>query len=243
MSNPCARAREISDAQTYNEHARALNTRARTAHAEWVAAMSPEDRKRLASLNLSAAPEDEHEVGGHSPYSLSDIADTPLARTDTDYALTIDRPSEILADQFGITHPQALAILTWHQAEIDLALDTHQANFLQLIVGGLLSSKNPKLNAAGLAFAAGLSALNGLPCQREYARQNHVSASAVSKVVKAWQIALNLRPSAHQKSEQACQTYSEVGKASHWRARTFKAGMASQLLSRMRPSTNDPSLN
>ena len=200
--------------------------------------MSPDDRKKLREMNLEAPPDDDSEVGGHSPYSVSDIADTPLARTDTDYAAAIDKPSEILADEFGITFQQATALLEWHQKEIELAVNREKANHLQLIVGGLLASKNPKLNAAGLAFAANLAALNGLPCQREYARQNHVSASAISKVVKGWQRALGILPSAHQKSESACQTYSEVGKTRHWRGRPFKAGMASKLLKRIRPTAN-----
>ena len=237
--NPCARGEDHS----YNEHARSMSAAARTAHAEWVAKMTPDERKALRDLHLESPPDDDNEVGGHSPYSLSDIADTPLARTDIDFAAEIDKPHQIIADTFGLTEDQAHRILCWHQTETETALRSHQANFLQLIVGGLLSSKNPKLNAAGLAFAAGLAALNGLPCQREYARQNHVSPSAISKVVIAWQRALNLRPSAHQKSVEACKTYSEVGKTRHWRARPFKADMATTLLKRLRPSSNDPSLN
>jgi hypothetical protein len=203
--------------------------------------MSKKERQQLRCTNLEAPPIDEHEVGGHSPYSLSDIADTPLARVDTDYALEIDQPHETLADEFNLSSLQARQLIAWHQQEVKAAVDKEKANYLQLIVGGLLSSKNPKLNAAGLAFATNLGALNGLPCQREFARINHVSPSAISKVVKAWQEALDLHPSAHQKSESACQTYSEVGKNNHWRDRSFKASMATRLLSRIQKS--DPSLN
>lgn len=215
-----------------------MHNEANSRYKEWVAAMSPDERKKLRELNLEAPPEDETEVGGHSPFSLSDIADIPLARTYTDYAAAIDQPHELLADQFQITLEKATRLIAWHNKEIQAAVDREKSNYLQLIVGGLLSSKNPKLNAAGLAFATNLAALNGLPCQREYARQNHISASAVSKVVKAWSRALGLRPSAHQKSEQACLTYSEVGKANHWRTRTLTAGIASKLLSKLRPPTN-----
>lgn len=227
-SDPCAR--------DYDEHARNLHSRATAAHVEWLASMSPGERQRVKALHLDAPPDDDNEVGGHSPYSLNDIADTPLARIDPDFALEIDQPHEILAEEFGLTSDQARQLLTWHAREVTAAVDREKANYLQLIVGGLLSSKNPKLNAAGLAFAAGLAALNGLPCQREYARQNHVSAQAVSKVVTGWQRALNLRPSAHQKSAQACETYSHVGKTRHWRARPITATSAAALLSRLRPA-------
>ena len=236
--NPCARG---DDTGNYDDHARKQQAAASKAYAEWVNGLSQKDRQHLQRINLDLPPTDEHEVGGHSPYSLSDIADTPLARTDTDYALQIDQPHEILADEFGLTSDQARKIIDWHHRETKAAVDREKANYLQLIVGGLLSSKNPKLNAAGLAFANNLGSLNGLPCQREYARLNHVTPSAISKVVKAWQEALDLHPSAHQKSESACQTYSEVGKNNHWRHRSFKASMATRLLSRIRKS--DPTLN
>lgn len=236
--HPCARDR---DTGAYIDHARQQQAAAAKAYTTWVASLSPKDRLHLQRHDLITPPTDEHEVGGHSPYSLSDIADTPLARTDTDYAREIDRPHEILADEFNLTTEQARAIITWHHQQIQVAINKEKANYLQIIVGGLLSSKNPKLNAAGLAFAAGLAALNGLPCQREYARINHVSRQAISKVVKSWQESLDLHPSAHQKSQSACQTYSHVGKTNHWRDRHFKASMATKLLSRLKKT--DPSLN
>jgi hypothetical protein len=189
-------------------------------------------------MGLDRPSDDDSEVGGHSPYSASDIADTPLARTEIDFAAVIDTPIEELAEQFGITINQARRLLLWHRAEVGMAIQQAQAHYLQIIVGGLLSAKNPKLSAAGLAFAGDLAALNGLHCQRDYAKQLHVSPSAISKVVKAWQRALGLRPSTHQKSEAACKTYSASGKANHWRNRTVSA---SALLKRLKPK--NPSSN
>jgi hypothetical protein len=229
--DPCARA----TGGNYDDHARNMHSAARQAHNEWLASMSPKERQRLASMHLDLPQEDDSEVGGHSPYSLRDIAETHLARTDTDYALEIDKPEEILADEFGIPATAAIKILAWHQREVISAVEKEKADYLQIIVGGLLSAKNPKLNSAGLAFASNLAALNGLPCQREYARQIHVSPSAISKVVRAWSRVLGLRPSAHQKSEEACQKYARIGKAKHWRGQAFTAGMATRLLHRISP--------
>lgn len=225
---------------SYTSHAINLQVKARDAHRDWLANLSQEERAHIKSLGLDTPPDDDSEVGGHSPFSLNDIADTSHARCEVDFAAAIDKPHEELADRFGLSAASAKELLEWHNHETDIAVRKHQANFLQLIVGGLLASKNPKLNAAGLAFAAGLAALNGLPCQREYARQNHISPSAVSKVVKGWQRTLGIHPSAHQKSEEACNTYAIVGKANHWRGQRFCA--ASNLLKRLKP-TSDPTLN
>jgi len=235
--NPCTRV-----GSTYEDHARSLQARAKKAHTEWLASMKPETRAAMREMNLEAPPEDSTEVGGHSPFTISDIADSSLAKCETDMADIFDKPEDDLADRFGITPKQAAAIIQWHTTEVENATRREKANYLQVIVGGLLSSKNPKLNSAGLAFAANLAALNGLPCQREYARQNHISASAISKVVRAWQKSLDLMPSAHQKSEKACEVYSQVGKNRHWRAQKVKASTATALLEKLRKPTN-PSNN
>lgn len=224
--DPCARD------GNYEDHAKQLNNRARKAHAEWWAGLSVEDKRKARDLHIDTAPDDNPEVGGHSPYSLSDIADTPLAKCDPN--LDIDSPEDTLADAFGLTPKQATQIMRWHLAEVEIATRREKAKYLSIIVGGLLATKNPKLNAAGLAFAANLAALNGLPCQREYARQNHISASAISKVVTAWGRSLDLIPSVHQKSEKACKVYSQVGKTRHWRSRKIKASTATTLLQKIR---------
>jgi hypothetical protein len=228
--DPCARA------STFEDHARHLHARAKKAHAQWIANLSQEERAKLREMHLDAAPDDNHEVGGHSPFSLTDIADSPLAKCE-DNIQSIDSPEEKIADRFGITQSKAAAILQWHRREIDAAIKQEKAYYLQIIVGGLLASKNPKLNSAALAFATNLDALNGLPCQREYARQNHISPSAISKVVKAWEKSLDLAPSAHQKSKKACQVYSQVGKSRHCRGRKIQASTATALLTKLKKNT------
>lgn len=229
-NDPCARG-------SYDEHAKNLQAKARTAHAEWFAGLSEAEKARAKALHIDTLPDDSTEVGGHSPYSVSDIADSPLAKCESEFGN--DTPEDELADRYGIPPETAKAILEWHRQETADAIRLEQANYLQIIVGGLLASNNPKLNAAALAFAANLDALNGLPNQREFAKLNHISRQAVSKVVIAWKKALQLTPSAHQKSEHACRIYSEVGKKKHWRGRKIKASTASALLSRIQAkSTN-----
>ena len=77
---------------------------------------------------------------------------------------------------------------------------------------------NAKISAAGLAFATNLDALNGLN-QSEFAKQNNTSRQNISKATKQWQTRLGIKPSVHQKSEDACKTYATTTKNNHWRNR------------------------
>ena len=224
----------MSENGKYEDHRRRQHAMAAQEYASWIAGMSPTEREKIKALALEHFPDDDNEVGGHNPFAGSDMAESPLARIETDIASAIDTPAEELAEFFNISLELANRILSWHDDKVKSSIRSHESQFLGIIVGGLLSSNNPKLAAAGLAFAAGLDALNGLGCQREYARRNGLSPSAVSKVVKAWQRGLNLHPSAHQKSESACQTYSSVGKTRHWRNQRFSNGSATRLLSKLK---------
>jgi hypothetical protein len=209
-----------------------LHQEARKTYAEWIANASPDLKNKIRTLGLDKAPDDSSEVGGHSPYSISDIADSVLAKCEA--APFADSDDEIFADEFNVSLITAKKILKWHTLQLAISIEQEKASYLQIIVGGLLASKNPKLNAAGLAFAANLAALNGLPCQREYARQNHISVSAISKVVRAWSKALDLAPSAHQKTTKACEVYSAIGRSGHWRKKKVTAASASELLQRIK---------
>lgn len=222
----------------YELHARRLHNRARDEYRAWISSLPPEEKAALQKNGLDNLPVDDPEVGGHSPYSVSDLADTSLARLDIDFASCIDTDIDIVCENFDVPKAVAKKILAWHRAGITDAIRKHEGHFLSIIIGGLLSSKNPKLSAVGLAFAFGLDALNGLGSQREYARNNGISPAAVSKVVKAWKRDLNVRANAHQKSDQACETYSKIGKTSHWRKQKVKTGLAARLLAKLKPQSN-----
>jgi len=200
-----------------------MQRRASAEYTTWVASQPPAERAKLKNLGLDRPPEDTFEVSGHSPFEVGDAAESHHCRTELDIAAALDTPAELLAETYRLTLPQATGLLGWCKEQIASAIRSHEAHLLQVIVGGLLAAKNPKLSAAGLAFASGLDALNGLGCQSEYARANHVSRAAVSKIVIAWQRALGLRKSAHQKSERACTIYSNVATANHWRNRKASA--------------------
>jgi hypothetical protein len=201
----------------YGHHASRLHARAKAEHDKWVKGLSPEVRKKLEGMGVLEAPEDSHEIGGHSPFQSSDIAESPLARVDIDFAAQADGEAGELADLFDISMETANKMLQWHQAKVDSSLQTHEADLLSVVVGGLLSSGNIKISAAGLAFASNMDAANGLGNQATYARSLGVSRSILSKSVKGWRRHLNLRPSPWQKSDEACATYSALAKEKHWR--------------------------
>ena len=214
----------------YATHAARQQAAAKAAHAKWLCELSPEQRKTLARLGVFDAPDDSHEVGGHSPMQLADIADSPIARVDPDIAAALDTETEIIADQFGVDLPAAARILAWHAAAMAHAMLTREADLLAVVVGGLLASKNVRIASAGLAFASSMAAVNGLGSQAEYARSIGVSRTILSKSAKAWQRQLNLHTSPFQKSEAACTTYSAVAKARHWRKQKVTATALSERL-------------
>lgn len=208
---------------SYDEHAAKLQALATKEHLRWLATMSPRDRRRIRQMGLDRPSVDDSEVAGHSPYQPADAAESAAARTEIDMAAELDTPADTLADQLGISPKTATKVLQWVQAEVRNRIMQHEANLLQLVVGGLLAAKNPKLSCAGLAFAADLAGLNGLGNQTDYATANGISRSAISKVKRFWKRMLRLRDAPHSKSERACTTYAQVGKEHHWRKRKATA--------------------
>lgn len=224
-------------ADDYESHRRRLQQEAEAAHRAWIRKLTPAQRAKLKSLGVLDPPDDSSEVGGHSPWQEVDAAESPLAKVDFDPSESLDSAASLLAERFGIPEPTAAAILQWHTKATEDALIRRQSDLLAIVVGGLIASKNIKIASAGLAYAAQLDAVNGLGCQAEYARSLGVSRSALSKSTRAWERDLGLQKSPHQKSAEACQTYSEIGKTNHWRTQKVSARA---LLARLRPPTSDP---
>ena len=211
-------------------HAARLNEKAKAAHESWVKSLTPEQVGNLRRLGVLEPPNDTHEVGGHSPTQVADLADTPLVGFTPDIAADIDGMDDILADQFGVPHVTAKAILAWHQQTLIETLRTREADLLSIVVGGLLAAKNIRIASAALAFASNMAAANGLGCQAEYARKLGVSRTIMSKAVLSWKRQFGLLQSPYQKTEEACATYSEVAKQKHWRKAKVSAVSLAQKL-------------
>lgn len=201
----------------YEDHARRLHAQATEAHQDWVASLSPKQKRKLRSLGVLEASDDSKEVNGHGPAETGDIAESPRARTEWDPAQDLDRITETLADYFEIPINVAEKVLQWHQEMVRQALGEREGELLSIVIGGLISAKNVRVATAGLAFAADLAGANGYSSQSDFASKHGISRQAISKSTKAWSRDLGLQTSAHQKSERACQTYSQLGKTNHWR--------------------------
>lgn len=231
----------MSDSAAYEAHRDRLQREATLTHSRWVAGLSEQQREKLRKLGVLEPAQDRSDVGGHSPHQPGDLADTPLARVDVDVAAELDSEVDQLAEAFDLPLPLARKLHAWMATRIEQAVLSREGELVAIVIGGLLGSKNIRLAAGGLAFAFELDAVNNLGCQADFARDLGVSRQAVCKVVKAWARDLKLHPGAFQKSREASETYSRIGRERHWRS---TKAQAAAVLARFRPAPDsDPSLS
>lgn len=94
----------------------------------------------------------------------------------------IDRPEEIMADEYGVSLAVARRILSDRE---DLAR-RGQAQILASVIGLLIQSRNLNVQVHALAIAFGMDQLNGAHSQSEIARELGVTRALVSHYVLAW---------------------------------------------------------
>jgi hypothetical protein len=99
-----------------------------------------------------------------------------------DMAELIDRPEEIMADEYGVSIAVALRIIADRE---DLAR-RGQAQILASVIGLLIQSRNINVQVHALAIAFGMDQLNGAHSQSEIARELGVTRALVSHYVLAW---------------------------------------------------------
>jgi hypothetical protein len=99
-----------------------------------------------------------------------------------DMAAMIDRPEEIIADEYGVSIAVALRIIADRE---DLAR-RGQAQILASIINYIIQSRNPTLQVYALAIAFGMDQLNGAHSQSEIARELGVTRALVSHYVLQW---------------------------------------------------------
>ena len=83
-----------------------------------------------------------------------------------DMAAMIDRPEEIVADEYGVTLAVARRILT-DRKDVERR---GQAQILASVIGQLIQSRNINVQVHALAIAFGMNHLNGAHSQSEIAR-------------------------------------------------------------------------
>lgn len=211
--------------KTYEDHrARSESDYAET-FSRWFQELTP---GQLAILHRNGIEGAEIDGRASGTAVEQDAAEISASRVLVDVPRQVDTLSDEFQEKFELGQEVSLPLAAWAIYEIERRAMQYKSRLLSKLVGGLIDAENPKLMVAGLAFAASLDALNGLGTQREYARKIHVTPAALSKVVKLWQIALEMNTSAHQKSAASCVTYARVQSSDqHWRRQ--KAGMQSTL--------------
>lgn len=189
------------------------------AYREWVQGLSQVERAKLDALGLGDA--DDGERSGDAGLSMGDAAERPEASFVVDMAVALDVTEELLAEELGVGIEEARRFVAWHMERVGRESIAYKARLFQTLVAGFLEATNPRLAAAGLAFATNLAALNGLGAQDEFAKRIGVRRASVSKSTKWWQRELHLPTSSHMKSEGACTVYSKVTRLKHWRRKKY----------------------
>ena len=97
-------------------------------------------------------------------------------------AALIDKPEEIIADEYGVSIAVALRII----ADREDRARRGQAEILANIISYIIQSRNPTLQVYALAIAYGMDQLNGAHSQSEVARNLGVTRALVSHYVLQW---------------------------------------------------------
>lgn len=217
---------------------------------EWVAHMTPAQLAKLRACGIALARDKQGRLngaqreGGSSGVGLEhDAAELPAASYRVDIGTQVDTLADEIGSMFELPQQTSLPLAAFMVRAIETRSIKFRAALLMKLCGAFIDGRNPKLLAAGLAFAANLAALNGLKTQRQHAKKIGVTPAALSKVTKFWQEELELAVSPHMKSAAACGAYSRVQKGdAHWRKQ--KVGMKALLpymsagSSRAEPITN-----
>lgn len=99
-----------------------------------------------------------------------------------DMADLIDKPEEIIADEYGVSIAVALRII----ADREDRARRGQAQILSSVIGLLIQSRNINVQVHALAIAFGMDQLNGAHSQSEIARELGVTRALISHYVLAW---------------------------------------------------------
>jgi hypothetical protein len=192
--------------------------------AEWEK-MPPALRAKLATVGIDGpdtGTKHAEDVGRDD-----DVATTAANRDDVcdwpDMAAAVDKLSDLLIEQFGVSRVQAGSIAAFIEERVRQATMETQSLQLARIVGFFLAgSDNLQARAHGLAQAARMGASNGLGSLRQSAKTCGVSHEWMRRVAWRWCELLGLPPLEGAKSAAACEAYRKDKTNNHWRKRTCK---------------------
>lgn len=136
-----------------------------------------------------------------------------------DMAAEIDRPEEVMAERWGVLPAVAAEILAAMDEEMERRMRGERAELLRVLAGEVLSKGLSTVKTWGLAFAADLDSLNGMPTQGEIARRLGLNKATVSHWVSYWRDLLELRRNRHEKRDQTRVLLAQVQTEDHWSRR------------------------
>ena len=202
---------------TYVDHVRREETAYLVEFEQFERTLSAEDRARL---NGAAAPDLEDHYAHSSKRVFvgldRDAADSYAAAEWSSPIL--DRPQDEWREAFPVlSEEDADRLEDMVLARVERDGEEKRAADLLGLIAVFLDAENLRMQAAALAFAAGLPSVNGFHSMADWAAAHGITRAAVSKVAKVWQRRLNLPPGPHLKDEDSCKKYSEAQSHSHWR--------------------------
>ena len=139
---------------------------------------------------------------------------------EVDFAGSVDKLSDHLAEDFGVTRLQAVKLAAFIEARTKDALTERSALLLARIVGFfLIGSDNLQARAHGLAHAARMARRNGLLSLRHSAKLCGVSPEWMRRVAWRWCDTLDLPPLEDAKSPAARASYRHDKLTNHHRTK------------------------
>lgn len=202
---------------TYEEHRRRSEAAYLVAYEEFERGLSDSAREALGN---AAVPDlEEHKTMNTRRTIIGDRDVADLAWVD--WREIEENPVDIWMERLpSLTLAEAQKLQEIHEALVNSEAEERRAADLVQLVATFLDSSNVRLQAAALAFAAGLPVVSGARTMTEWAAAHGVTKAALSKIARQWQRRLNLPPGPHLKEIELCRKYSKSQNEGHWRRRT-----------------------
>lgn len=204
---------------TYQDHVRQQEVAYVVEFEAFERGLTPEQR---ALLQGAAAPDlEDHRTMNTRRAVIGvdrDVADSYAASEwSADF---LDSEQDKWREEFpGLSEAEAERLEQKVCGRVEREAEEKRASDLLGLISVLLDCTNLRMQAAALAFAAGLPSVNGFHTMADWAAANGVTRAAISKVAKIWQRRLNLPPGPHLREEKLCEVYAEAQKNNHWRNR------------------------
>jgi len=211
----------------YLDHVRRQEMEYLVSYEEFEAGLTAEQRAMLQSSGAAAPDIEFHKTMNSRRITLGldrDVAESSAASLGWDAEVLLEDPIDVWMDEIpGLNRRQAEEIEARLSGLVERAVAERACSAIISIASAFLDSKNVRLQAAGLAFAAGLPVVGGAHSMQEFASANGVSRQAISKSAKFWQRELKLPPGPHMREEHKCDSYRQAQLTkNHWHNKDYE---------------------